>query len=143
MANSALPPGALAKPPKGSSRLARRQRRADDEKRLRDAYAEVDRRHGPFCAVTGTRFKFDSPDPRLIRHHHHLKGRRVRPEWKYDPKRIIPVTAEVHDLIEGGFIDVEGDDATKPMFFHWNEGMMRGRKKPFALAARRTVRSVA
>ena len=140
MANPDLRPGALAKPAKGSGRLERRAKRADHEKRLRDAYAEVDGRHGPFCAVTGTRFKFDSPDPRLIRHHHHLKGRRVRPEWVYEAKRIIPVTAEVHAFIEGGFIDVEGTDATKPIFYHWNEEMMRGRKKPFALVSRRTGR---
>lgn len=129
------------KPPKGSGRLERRARRATDETKLQKAYADADHRQGPFCTVTGVRFRFDSPDPRFTRHHHHLKGRRVRPDWKYKAERIIPVTHEVHDLIEGGFIDVEGDDARKPLFFHWNEEMLRlhKRKKPFALKSRRTV----
>jgi hypothetical protein len=139
MANRDLEPGALSKPPKGSGRLDRRSRRAADATRLKAAYEEVDRRHGPICAVTGVRFRFDSPDPRFTRHHHHLKGRRVRPDWIYRPERIIPCTAEAHDLIEGGFIDVEGNDARKPMFFHWNEEMMRGRKKPFRLVGKRTA----
>lgn len=125
------------KPAKGSGRLDRRARRADEDSRLQKAYDEVDGRHGPICAVTGMFFRFDSPDPRFIRHHHHLKGRRVRPDWKYDPKRIIPVTAEAHDLIEGGFIVVEGEDATQPMFFHWNEDRMRGRVRPFRLLGKR------
>lgn len=129
------------KPPKGSGRFERRARRADEDKRLVDAYAEVDRRHGPVCAVTGVHFRCDSPDPRFTRHHHHLKGRRVRPDWKYKAERIIPVTSEVHDLIEGGFIVVEGDDARKPMFFHWDEEQLRlhKRKKPFRLVGKRTA----
>lgn len=131
--------GTNFKPAKGSGRLERRERDAVNEKRLQDAYAEVDQRHGPFCAVTGIMFRFDSPDPRTTRHHHHLKGRRVRPDWIYQAKRIIPVTAEVHDLIEGGFIVVEGDDATKPMFFHWDEEQLRlyKKKKPFRLVSKR------
>lgn len=129
------------KPAKGSGRLARRARRADDAKLLQDAYDEVDRRHGPFCAATGVRFRFDSPDPRFTRHHHHLKGRRVRPDWVFRPERIIPVTSEVHDLIEGGFIVVEGNDARRPMFFFWDEEQLRlyKKKKPFRLLGKRTV----
>lgn len=135
---------ACPKPPKGSSRLERRQRRADDERELREAYAEVDHRDGSVCWVTGVKLGA-SPDARYRREHHHLKGRRVRPEWVTVPKRIITVSAEAHDLITGGFIEVEGDDATKPIFFHWNEELLRlhKRKKPFALKSRRTVAGAA
>lgn len=125
------------KPPKGSGRLARHERRRADEQALLDAYAEVDARDASICAVTGRLTKAGAPDARVRREHHHLKGRNVRPDWVTVPKRIITVCAEAHDLIEGGFIQVEGTDATKPIFFHWSESMMRGRKKPFVIVGKR------
>lgn len=127
------------KPPKGSGRLDRHERRRADEQALLDAYAEVDLRDASICAVTGRFTKPGAPDARVRREHHHLKGRNVRPEWVTVPKRIITVCAEAHDLITGGFIEVEGDDATKPMFFHWREDLMRGRMKPFRIVGKRTA----
>jgi len=137
VANPDLAFGALAKPAKGTGGLDRRQRRADDARELAAAYAEVDARDASICWVTGVRLG-NSPDARYRREHHHLKGRRVRPEWVTVAKRIITVSAEAHDLITGGFIEVEGDDATRPIFFHWREDMMRGRVKPFRIAGKRT-----
>lgn len=125
------------KPAKGSGRLERHERRKADEQGLLDAYAEVDLRDQSICWVTGRFTKPGAPDARVRREHHHLKGRNVRPDWVTVPKRIITVCAEAHDLIEGGFIQVEGTDASKPIFFHWNESMMRGRKKPFAIVGKR------
>ncbi len=126
------------KPPKGSGRLERHARRKTEQDALDDAYAEVDQRDASICAVTGRFTKAGAPDARARREHHHLKGRNVRPDWVTVPKRIITVCAEAHQLIEGGFIEVEGEDATKPIFFHWNERMMRGRLKPFRIASKRT-----
>ena len=127
------------KPAKGSGRLDRHERRKSDEQALLDAYAEVDLRDASICAVTGRFTKAGAPDARVRREHHHLKGRNVRPEWVTVPKRIITVCKEAHDLITGGFIEVEGTDATKPIFFHWREDMMRGRLKPFRIAGKRTA----
>lgn len=127
------------KPPKGSGRLDRHERRKTDQQALQDAYAEVDLRDASICAVTGRFTKAGAPDARVRREHHHLKGRNVRPEWVTVPKRIITVCAEAHDLITGGFIEVEGTDATKPLFFHWREDMMRGRVKPFRIVGKRTA----
>jgi len=126
-----------AKPAKGSGRLDRHEQRKTDEKALLDAYAEVDLRDASICWVTGRFTKPGAPDGRVRREHHHLKGRNVRTEWVTVPKRIITVCAEAHQLIEGGFIQVEGADATRPIFFHWNESMMRGRKKPFVIIGKR------
>lgn len=131
--------GPNPKPPRGSGRLDRHERRRADEQQLLDAYAEVDLRDASICAVTGRFTKPGAPDARVRREHHHLKGRNVRPDWVYVAKRIITVCAEAHDLIEGGFIQVEGTDATKPIFFHWSEQMMRGRIKPFAIKSKRTA----
>jgi hypothetical protein len=98
----------------------RRQRRLAREQRLDDAYAKVDTRDKGVSWVTGRATVKGSPDARNRRERHHLRGRRVMPEWKYDPDHIITVTAEEHALITNGKLDVEGDDATKPIFFHWN-----------------------
>jgi hypothetical protein len=127
------------KPPRGSGRLDRRARKAQDEAELRAAYEEVDRRDGGFCRVTGRYTQPGAVAAESRREHHHLKGRRVRPEWVTDPKRIITVSREVHEYLTGHLIEVEGDDATKPLFFHWNEKLMRGRVKPFRLQGKRTA----
>ena len=127
------------KPAKGSGRLARHERRSAERQALEDAYAEVDLRDQSICAVTGRFTKAKAPDARVRREHHHLKGRNVRPDWVYQARRIVTVCAEAHDLITGGFIEVEGTDATKPLFFHWREDMMRGRLKPFRIVGKRTA----
>lgn len=119
------------KPSKGTSLLARRTRKAEKSAALVEAYAEVDRRDGSICRVTGwfTVPKAANPDQR--REHHHLKGRRVRPEWVHKPERIITVAASAHQLITGGYLVVEGDHARKPIFFHWN--LPKGMRPPFAI----------
>jgi hypothetical protein len=70
--------------------------------------------------VTG-RKTHPSGGPETALDHHHLAGRNVRPEWKYDKDRIITVCREAHRLITDGIIEVEGDDARLPIFFHWAE----------------------
>lgn len=127
------------KPAKGSGRLDRHERRKAETQALLDAYAEVDARDGSICRVTGRYTIAGDPDARRRREHHHLKGRNVRPDWVNDAKRIITVCAEAHQLIEGGFIEVEGTDATRPLMFHWNEQAMRGRVRPFRISGKRTA----
>lgn len=127
------------KPPKGSGRLEKHARRVEHDKKLAEAYADVDQRDQSICWVTG---RYTLPGAVMAenrREHHHLKGRRVRPEWVTKAERIITVCKEAHDLITGGFIDVEGDDARKPIFFHWREDMMRGQSKPFRIIGKRTA----
>ena len=127
------------KPAKGSGRLERHMRRKTDQEALLAAYEEVDLRDQSICWVTGRFTKPGDPDGRRRREHHHLKGRNVRPDWVTVPKRIITVCAEAHELIEGGFIQVEGTDATKPIFFFWDQQAMKGRLKPFRIIGRRTA----
>lgn len=123
------------KPAKGSGRLERHERRLTEREKLDAVYAEVDGRDGSICWVTGRFTLASAPDARQRRQHHHLSGRNVRPDWVYQAKRIITVCQEAHDLIEGGFIDVQGRDATKPIFFHWNACMAK-RKKPFVIKSK-------
>lgn len=56
----------------------------------------------------------------------HLRGRRVMPEWRYDPARAILLSAQHHELSDarGGrllrIVDAKGlpaTDATKPLTF--------------------------
>lgn len=88
---------------------------------LEEAYEAVNKRDGNVCWVTGRRLDPSAPNAADRREHHHLKGRRVRPEWREKPERIILVSALAHDLITKGWIAVEGDDARKPIFFHYTE----------------------
>lgn len=119
--------------------ITRRKRRASDAKQLRDAYADVDRRDMGICWATGRYTSPHAPDPRVRREHHHLKGRRVRPEWVTRPERIITVAAEVHQLITDGWIEVEGCNARKLILFHWNRAFVKPGKEPFALKTRRRM----
>lgn len=114
--------------------VSRRKRRAADEKALREAYADVDAREAGYCQVTGRYTQPGHVDARIRREHHHLKGRRVRPEWVTRSERIILVTAEVHRLITLGWIAVEGCDARKPLFFHWTS---LAKSKPFEIKGKK------
>ena len=118
--------------------ITRRRKRLAHDRKLAAAYAEVDLRDGGIYWVTG-RYTRSSPDPRFRRDHHHLRGRRVRPEYIYKPERIITTCAEAHRLITGGYIDVEGDDARRPLFFHWNATMPKG-EEPFVIVGKRRTR---
>lgn len=99
--------------------ITKAKRRAEDKDALDAAYDEVNLRDGSICWVTGRYAVAGSPDSRNRREHHHLKGRNVMPEWVTDPNRIITVVAEAHALINSGHLVVEGDDARKPIKFHW------------------------
>lgn len=96
---------------------ARKQRAK--ERSLEDAYAAVDARDKNICWVTGRHVSPSAISASQRREHHHLKGRRVMPEWVNKAERIITVCAEAHQLITAGWVVVEGTDARKQLFFHW------------------------
>ena len=123
------------KPPRGTALLERRRKRLDKDAALREAYAEVDKRDGRICRVTGRLTIRGAVDPSSRREHHHLAGRRVRPEWRHDPNRIILVCAEAHQLITGGYLTVEGTDATGVLRFHWHG--LEPKDRPFEIRSRR------
>lgn len=127
------------KPAKGSGRLDRRARQAEEDQALVDAYEVVNQRDGNQCRVTGRFLQAGAVDARVRREHHHLVPRSIAPERVTDPDNIILVAAEVHDLITGRFIELEGKSATKPLFAHWNESAMKGRIKPFRIVGKRTA----
>lgn len=116
------------------SAVSRRKRRAADAKALAEAYADVDTRDGGYCLVTGRYTQPGAVDARVRREHHHLKGRNVKPEWVTRPERIVTLCAEAHQLVELGWIVIEGTDARKPLFCHWTQ---LAKSKPFEIKARR------
>jgi hypothetical protein len=122
--------------------VTKAKRRSDKAEALSDAYAAVDKRDQSICRVTGRHTTPSAPDPRLRREHHHLSGRRVKPEWRHDPKRIVTVCKQAHDLITAGWIVVEGTDADKPhgLKFHWREGIDPKLKILVILSRRRSQR---
>ena len=118
--------------------VTKHKRRKLASKALEDAYADVDARDAGYCWVTGRYTQSGAVDARVRREHHHLKGRRVRPEWVTKPARIITVCAEAHALITQGWIVVEGCDARKALFFHWRADV-KPEQRPFVIKGRRTV----
>ncbi len=124
------------KPAKGSGRLDRRARQAEEDQAIAEAYEVVNARDGNCCRVTGRFLQGGAVDARVRREHHHLVPRSLAPERVADPDNIILVAAEVHELITGRFIEVEGKDATKAIRFHWSP-LMDGRSRPFAIKSRR------
>lgn len=102
--------------PRAVTKVCRQRAKA---KRLGDAYAAVDARDKSICWVTGRKTHPKAVSASHRREHHHLKGRRVMPEWVNRAERIITVCAEAHQLITAGWIVVEGTDARKPIFFHY------------------------
>lgn len=132
-----MPP--VPKPARGSGRLDRHEKRAKEERELAEAYEVVNVRDGNQCRVTGRFVQGAAVDGRVRREHHHLVPRSLAPERVADPNNIILVCAEAHDLITGKFIEVEGTDASKAVFFHWSEEAMKGRVKPFVIKSKRTA----
>lgn len=127
------------KAPKGSGRLDRKARRATEAAELAEAYEIVNARDGNQCRVTGRFLSAGAVMAEVRREHHHLRPRSLAPNRVADPKNIILVCAEAHQLITGGFLEVEGRDATKAVFIHWNESAMKGRVKPFRIVGKRTA----
>lgn len=127
------------KPSKGSRLLERKARRAVEEAVLAEAYEMVNVRDGNQCRVTGRFLQAGAVMAEVRREHHHLQPRSIAPDRVADPKNIILVCAEAHALITGGFLEVEGKDATKAIFIHWNESAMKGRVKPFRIVGKRTA----
>jgi hypothetical protein len=133
MSNPDLDRNALLKSALVPSAVSRRQRRAADAKALQEAYDDVDARDGGICWATGRFTVSAAVDPRVRREHHHLKGRRVKPEWVCRSERIITLCAEAHALVTAGWIEIEGTDARRPLFFHWSA---IATSKPFELRPR-------
>lgn len=124
--------------PKGLPRaLTKRQKRAEDDAALGQAYRDVDLRDGPWCRATGRYTWPGAPDPRVRREHDHLLPRSTHPELVAEPSNIYVVAAEIHQLIHAGLIHVEGEDASQTLIFHWDKARIPDGKEPFRLIRRR------
>lgn len=101
--------------------IRKAKKRTADKERLDAAYADVDLRDAGICWVTGRYTVEGAIDSRSRREHHHLRGRNAAPELVYEPDNIITTCADAHHLITSGHLVVEGEDARKPIRFHWRE----------------------
>ena len=109
----------------------------NNQQRLEDAYEVVNIREGNQSQVTGCFLLAESADSRQRREHHHLRGRNVSPDWKYDPCRIVLCSAFEHGFLESGALDYEGDDATKRIVFFWNRSKVPAGTEPFRIKSKR------
>jgi hypothetical protein len=134
VANPAFKPGAFFKENMVTPRvLEKSQKESEHDRKLAKAYAAVDEREKNMCQVSGVMLFPSSQNERTRREHHHLKGRNVKPEWVYEPKRILLVSAYIHKLLQSKVILVYGTDATKPLAYHWNRQMVKPGKEPIQL----------
>lgn len=115
--------GTLFKSHQPDATTGRKVKKSEKDAALAKAYAEVDTRDSGICWVTGVKTFATHADARFRREHNHLKGRRVKPEWREKPERIITCSALAHSLITLGKIQVSGDDARKPISFAWAPGV--------------------
>ena len=120
--------------PKGQpSVLAKHARLTQQERKLSQAYAEVNERDGNRCRVTGVRLYAVSSNDKTRREHHHLQGRCVRPEWLTRPRRIVLVSAFVHRLLTAYALVPDQVDAKKPIQWRWNRRIVRLGEEPLRL----------
>lgn len=113
--------------------VERHRKDVEADAKLEKAYAKVDARDGKMCAVTGLPLvPFASDESRCLEHHH-LKGRRVRPEWVTDSRRIISVSKRVHRLLTANALKTDDTDARKTVRFYWNRRIVKPGKEPFRL----------
>lgn len=123
---------------KGIPRAIRKAKaRREDSAALDAAYADVDLRDGPQSRISGRWTVSGAVDPRVRREHDHIRPRSTHPELIADPCNIFVCTAEEHQLIHAGALEVEGVDASKELRFHWNRSMVAPGKEPFEIKQHR------
>jgi hypothetical protein len=135
MANPDLPLNALQKPLPRALAKAKQRRAANAD--LVQAYADVDLRDGPQSRISGRWTVAGAVDPRQRREHDHIRPRSTHPELVADPRNIFVCTAEEHQLIHAGAIEVEGTNANKELRFHWNRKLVPAGKEPFEIKQHR------
>ncbi len=129
----AIDTSALPYPKHTPAPVARHWRATANDAKLEHAYRAVELREDNHCQVTGVPLVPKSPNDKRRREHHHLTGRRVRPEWRHRPERILLVSADVHRLLESHALQPDGCDARKPIRFAWNRRIVPAGKEPFRL----------
>jgi hypothetical protein len=102
-------------------KVQRHDRKKAREEALDAAYRIVDKRDGGKSRVTGIRLTPGAPDPKARREHHHIVSRSRSKALREKPSNIMLCSAFEHDLIERGWLVVEGKNANRDLFFHWSE----------------------
>lgn len=123
----------LALPKHRPAVLEKASKASEHDRKLAAAYVVVNEREQDVCQVSGVKLAPVSLNEKRRREHHHLKGRRVKPEWVYQPKRILLVSTFIHKLLQSSSILVDGTDATKPLSLTWNRRIVKPGKEPVRL----------
>jgi hypothetical protein len=133
MANPAYPPGAFFKDRMKPSVLEKVTKASEHDRKLAKAYETANKREDNRCQVSGVELVPKSANPRRLREHHHIKGRRVKPEWVYEPARIVVCSKFIHDLFTAKALLLDSTDATKPLKLRWNRQIVKPGKEPIRL----------
>jgi hypothetical protein len=112
--------------------LRKQAKQTEHDRKLQAAYRKVEKRENNRCQVTGVELTPFHRDERRCREHHHIKGRNVKPEWVYEPKRIVLCSKKIHDMFTANVLEVIGTDASS-VKFAWNRNIVRPGKEPMRL----------
>jgi hypothetical protein len=133
MANPEYAYGAFFKDRMKPAVIEKGQKASDHERKLAKAYAEVNEREDNVCQVSGVQLLARASSTRRLREHHHIKGRNVKPEWVYEPKRIVLCSKFIHDLFTGKALILDSTDATQPLKLRWNRHIVKPGKEPIRI----------
>lgn len=124
--------------PKGlPSVLTKGWKKRDNQTRMDEAFAAVDKRDGLVSRISGQLLFTNTNDPKLLRDHCHMRGRNVAPEDKYNPDKIFNASRYEHKLFDAHEIEVEGTDASKRLIFRWNRAVVPVGEEPFRILSKR------
>lgn len=126
--------------PKGAPRALERHRKGvAKDAALESCYADVDKRDGKRCQVTGVSLTAGAVDEKRRLERNHLKPRSTAPESRADADNVLTVSAFVHALMQASAliaVDAKGRKTmrvSKIAGFQWNRRMVPAGKEPFRL----------
>src|SRR3990167_11345275 len=124
---------------KGAPLVAvRHRKRVEADAALAAAYAEVDKRDRGKCVVTGRHTIPGAADPRVRREHHHLTKRSQSKAGIADARNIVTLCAEAHQLVEAGWLVLDGTDASRRIVAHWAD-TGPPKHRPFVIKSKRRL----
>lgn len=128
---------------KGTPKTLERHRKGvAKDAALEACYAEVDKRDGKRCQVTGVSLTAGAVDDKRRLERNHLKPRSTGPEVRHDADNVLTVSAKVHALMQASAllaVDAKGRKTTrvsKIAGFEWNRRQVAKGKEPFRLKAK-------
>lgn len=106
--------------PKGTPGVVLKERRKQTHDEKEQAWKDgIDKRDGLVSRVSGKLLAANTSDPKVLRDHCHIKGKKAYPALRYEVWNGFNASRYEHKLIHAGWIEIEGTDADKRLIFRW------------------------